>query len=187
MTDLSKLIPLYLEGDALALYLEMSAPDRKDHEIIESKLVKAFTEGAFIAYGKLTKVKWPGESVDAYANNIRRLAGLAGFVGVGAENVVRLAFVHGFPELISIALQQLPHIETKYMSELITAARVLTVNRTDESRGIGAVARSQGANRPEDRKNGKFVGQCFRCRGPHMLRDCRERPKPPVTCYGCGE
>ena len=75
-----------------------------------------------------------GESIDAYANNIWRLAMWMEFIGRSAEKIVKLAFVHGFLGQISIALQQLLQVETKKMSKLIMAARVLSVNRTEESR-----------------------------------------------------
>ncbi|KAG1683689.1 putative uncharacterized transposon-derived protein F52C9.6 [Nymphon striatum] len=79
--DLASFLPLYLEGDALALYLEMSEAEQVDADSIEQRLKEAFTDGPFVAYGKLCKVKWTGEQVDVYANGIRRLAGLAGFSG----------------------------------------------------------------------------------------------------------
>ena len=50
-------------------------------------------------------MKWTGEPVDVYANEVRRLAGLAGFSGDGLERIVKLTFVNGFPDNISIELQ----------------------------------------------------------------------------------
>ena len=64
---------------------------------------------------------------------------------------------------------------------------VLTVHRTEESWSIGAVAQSQINSRSGKKLSGRFTGQCFRCGGLHMLKDCKEWPKPPVTCYRCGE
>lgn len=71
ITDLASLIPLYLEGDALALYMEMHETEMTDAEMIESMLLKAFMDGPFVAYGKLIKSKWTGESIDVHAKNIR--------------------------------------------------------------------------------------------------------------------
>ena len=51
--DLVTFIPLFLHGDALALYLEMSNEDQVQVEQIEMRLVMAFTEGPFEAYEKL--------------------------------------------------------------------------------------------------------------------------------------
>ena len=58
-----------------------------------------------MAYRKLTMVRWAGERVDVYANKIRQLAGLAGFEGAGLERFMKLAFIRGFPNTISIELQ----------------------------------------------------------------------------------
>lgn len=82
ITDLASFIPLYLESDALALYLELSEEDQASAEKIQ-KLKVAFTDDAFSAFGKLVQMKWTGEPVDVYANEIRRLAGLARFDKVG--------------------------------------------------------------------------------------------------------
>ena len=51
--DLASFIPLFLHGDALALYLEMSNEDQVWAEQIEMRLVAAFTERPFEAYEKL--------------------------------------------------------------------------------------------------------------------------------------
>merc|ERR1712035_215286 len=80
--DLANFIPLYLEGDALALYLEMSEEDQTDVKKIDNRLKEAFAQGRFEAYRKLMGLRWTGEQVDVYANEIR-LAGLAGWKGEG--------------------------------------------------------------------------------------------------------
>lgn len=177
ISDLASFIPLYLEGDALALYLEMSDDDQSDSDKIVARLREAFTDGAFVAYAKLVKVKWTGQPVDVYANDIRRLAGLAGFAGVGLENVVRMTFVNGLPDTVSIALQQVSGVLTKPVSELITVARVLCKSKDNEGyRPIVAVA-------TKDRPSGSrgFKGKCFRCGGPHLIKDCEEK----VKCFKC--
>ena len=54
MQDLASFIPLFLHGDALALYHEMSNEDQVRAEQIEMRrLVMAFNEGPFEAYEKL--------------------------------------------------------------------------------------------------------------------------------------
>ena len=73
--DVASLLPLYLEGDALALYMEMEEDDQKQIEQIEARLKEAFTDDAFAAYRKVTMIRWAGEYVDVYANKIRQLVG----------------------------------------------------------------------------------------------------------------
>ena len=69
--DLASFISLFLHGDALALYLEMSNEDQAWAEQIEMRLMTAFTEGPFEAYEKLQRFMWTGVSVDVNANTIK--------------------------------------------------------------------------------------------------------------------
>ena len=194
VTDLASFLPLYLEGDALALYLEMSETDQTDAEKIEERLKQAFSQGMFVAYGRLKSLRWTGETVDVFANEIRRLSVLAGWKGDGLETAVKLAFVTGFPDRISVALQQVQNVESVGMSDLIAQARILTSVGSSDCPEVGAVAagieeKSSGQARVESEgKKGEmrgFKGRCYRCKGPHMQRDCKE-PKPPITCFRCG-
>ena len=79
VNDVVSLLPLYLKGDELALYMEMEEDDQKQIEQIEVQLKEAFTDDAFTAYRKVSMIKWAGECVDVYTNKIRQLVGLAGF------------------------------------------------------------------------------------------------------------
>ena len=104
--DEAKFLPLYLEDHALAIYLEMDETDRKDPAKIKNHLKEAFCDGPFVAYAKLSSMKWGGEEVDVYANEIRRLAGLARFEGPPLEHIVKLTFINGLPDYMSVQLQQ---------------------------------------------------------------------------------
>ena len=188
--ELHNFIPLYLEDSALAVYLGMKEEDRESAEKIEERLVEVYTDGPFIAYNKLTSFKWTGESVDTYANELRRLAGLAGFEGKALELVVKLSFVSGFPDSIGVELQQITGIKNMAMSTLIPRARILASCRSSmPSAGVAASKVKRGGGRITGGRNetegAGFRGKCFRCDGPHMARNCPE--KKPVTCYSCGE
>ena len=104
--EIVTLIPMYLEGYALAVYFEMGERDQSDAESIEKGLKTAFSEYSFEAYKKLRRVAWTGESVDVYAVEIRRLAGLVGYVGQGLEKTVKIACVSSFPDCNSMELQR---------------------------------------------------------------------------------
>lgn len=206
--DLASFIPLYLEGDALALYLEMKECDQLEAKKIESRLKSAFSQGTFEAYGRLRRLQWTGEQVDVFANEIRRLAGLAGWKGEGLERAVKLAFVAGFPDRISMELQQVKDVETVNMSELIARARVLASGgHSGGGQEVVAVAtggplskqvrqqapqQSQWVSSLQDQQwskrggTGSFKGRCFNCGGPHMARECKE-PRPAIICYRCGK
>ena len=198
ISDLASFIPLYLEGDALSVYLEMGESEQGDSEKIEAKLREVFTDGPFVAYRKLMLIKWAGDPVDVYANEIRRLAGLAGFTGSALETIVKLAFVSGFPDSIGVELQQVEGVMGLPMSDILSRARVLCANRD-----IGVVAMAsrvgQGGFSGSERgcaeffgseigesTVGRFEGRCFRCGGPHMARVCNVREGEGFMCYRCG-
>ena len=61
------LIPMYLKGNALVVYVEIGKKDQADAEGIEKILKMAFSEGVFEAYNKLRTVTWTREPVDIYA------------------------------------------------------------------------------------------------------------------------
>ena len=62
------------------------------------------------------------EAVEVYTSNIRRLVELAGFEGSDQDQIVKLTYVNGFSESISVALKQLSNVKT-----LETAKRILEV------------------------------------------------------------
>ena len=197
--DLAEFLPLYLDGNALAIYLELTDDEQGSIDLIEKKLKEAFTDGPFVAYSKLIKMKWTGEPVDVFANEIRRLAGLAEFEGEALEKIVKLSFVNSFPESISVELQQITGLQKMTMSDVLSRARILTAHKS-QGGTVSAVAsvppkivqnhryhpkESRIEYRTKESNVAGFKGKCFRCDGPHMARYCTE--KRTITCYKCGE
>ena len=82
-----------------------------------------------MSYNKLSRISWAGQTVDVNANEMRRLASLSDFAGEGLESAVSLAFANGFPENVSVALQQLPNVAGTDMDKLISKVQVLSVNQ----------------------------------------------------------
>ena len=174
--DEAKFLPLYLEGHALAIYLEMDETERRDPATIKNRLKEVFCNGPFVAYAKLTSMKWGGEEVDVYANEIRRLAGLARLEGPFLEHIVKLTFINGLPDYISVQLQQVGGILDSLLAEILTKAWVLTAHKAT-SGAVAAVATDWRPSRREGRErasktlppgSGGFRGKCFECGGaPH--------------------
>ena len=160
ITDLSVFIPLFLEGDALAIYLELSSSEQPSADQIEARLKEAFTDGPFETYGKLVHMKWAGEPVDVYANEVRKLAGLAGFSGEGLDRIVKLTFVNGFPDNISMELQQMANILTVSMSEILVRARILAPGKTLTVTATAIKVKEGLGTRSGESQS--FKGQCYR-------------------------
>ena len=182
--DVASLLPLYLERDAPALYMEMKEEDQMDISQIEARLKEAYTDGAFTAYRKLTMVRWAGEHVDVYANKIRQLVGLAGFEGAGVEKFTNLAFATGFPNAILIELQQAPNIESLAMGDLLARARLWTTG--DQSQNAAAAVSSLRSGIAPAAKSSSISNVvCHRCNSKrHIAKDCRKRW---TGCFQCGE
>ena len=118
---------------------------------------------------------------------------MSSFAGEGLETAVKLAFVNGFPEDVSVALQQLPNVPGTVIDELISKVQVLTVNRAT---GFGAVAVKEKAGEEWQcpfggsgmqsscrSKKKAFRGKCFKCQSPLLVRD----RKADMTYYCCGK
>lgn len=189
VSDVASFLPLFLEDAALALFLQMSDDDQKDIEKIKSKLVGAFSDSAHVAYAKMVQKKWSGENIDVYANEISRLAGLAGFEGESLERLVKLNFVSGLPDSVSVELQQVQGLLDQSIGDIIERARILTSN-IGKCNVIASVKLSgSGYSNDEsssgsNSRSGGFKGKCFRCEGPHMARVCPEKNKQ-IICYKC--
>ena len=195
--DEAKFLPLYLESHALATYLEMDETERKDPAKIKNRLTEAFCDGPFVAHAKLSSMKWGGGEVDVYANEIRRLAGLARFEGPSLEHIVKLTS--------SVQPQQVGGILDSSLAEILTKARVLTAHKAT-SGAVAAVATNWRPSRQEERErasqtpppgrervsktpppgSGGFRVKCFECGGPHMARYCMVKTPRAIRCYRCG-
>ena len=79
--DEAKFLPLFLEGHALAIYLEMGETDRKDPAKIKNRLREAFCDGLFVAHAKLSSMKWGGEEVDVLPMRLGGWLGLRDLKG----------------------------------------------------------------------------------------------------------
>ena len=195
--QLENFMPLYLEGDALALYLQLSEQEQANADLIEAKLLEAFTDSPFVAFRKLSSKRWDGEQVDVFANELMRLGGLAGFCGEALEKMVKLTFVNGFPDNVSCELQQTPNVMSVGMSELISRARILVHCRISDS--VTAIAvdsnRETGnSNKIRRASKGQLEASrlekgCFKCGGPHLMRNCHVNGGCPqqreIICFRC--
>lgn len=123
---------LYLEGDALQLYLEMDEEQQTNTDLIKVRLKEAFfSDGAFSGYGKLKLVRWAEERVNVYTNKIQ------------LKTAIKLTFVAGF--LNGIATNTGHRKLT--MGDLLTWARVLTRDTAEDTVGATQLSRSELCSR----------------------------------------
>ena len=182
------LIPLYLEGEAFKTYRQLEPSKREDAGEIKAALKKAYADGPSQAFAQLCKLTWTGQSVESYVNQIRRLVNLSMLEeeSKDAEHVVRLAFVNGFPDSVRSGLLAVDMWYKTPVGRLVERARDLVTSTHPVAAGkeVVSVAKGGGAvrktNEGEAQRRGA-AGPCFRCKGPHFIRDCKE----PKTCYRC--
>ena len=66
--DVAKLVPLYLEGGALSLYLELDDSKKSDFDKLSAELLKAYSDSQVVSFSKLKAVKWTGEAVEVQSS-----------------------------------------------------------------------------------------------------------------------
>ena len=181
------LIPLYLEGEAFKTYMELEPNKKADAEEIKAALKKAYADGPSQAFAKLCALTWTGQSVESFVNQIRRLVNLSMLEveNKNAEHVVRLTFVNGFPDPIRADLLAVDMWYKAPVGRLVERARDLVSSNQPVAREVASVAQGGGAMRKVKEGEGAqrrgVAGPCYRCKGPHFIRDCKE----PKTCYRC--
>ena len=179
--DVAKLVPLYLEGGALALYLELDDSKRNDFRCLSQELLRAYSDSQIVSFSKLRALQWAGEPVEVFANNIRKLARGSGLTGEGLEQVVKLSLITGFPDSISVELQQATGVDNMSVSDVLSRARVLANNTKIGSMAAPAVG-GQGGQKGDAKREPL---KCYDCGGPHIARYCPERKKDS-GCWKCG-
>ena len=175
------LIPLYLEGTAFTVYDQLEDHMKDDEAAIKKALRDAFGQNKFSAYDSLRQRSWtPGEPVDAYLADLRRLAALA---EIESDELIRCAFVCGLPADVSSQLRAGVRILDADLHTIVEQARVLMDERTQ---GAFAAARPRDIQRTTERNYVKPRGRptCSRCGGDHQFRFCKLKS---VVCWCCDQ
>lgn len=173
--DEAAFIPLYLEGTAFTVYDQMDKRLQDDAYAIKKLLREAFGQNKYSAFDSFRQRSWrPGESVDAFLSDLRRLTGLS---GVESDDLLRCAFVCGLPEDVSSQLRASSRINEAELTEVLEVARVLMDERIQ-----GAFVAAQGAR---VRDSGQKTIKCFECGGNHPARFCKR--KSAIICWRCEE
>ena len=199
LDKLENVIPLFLEGSAYSLYVELSKTDKRSVDAIKRKLVDAYGLNPYVAYEQFIRRVWSSEPVDVYLTDLRRLARLA---DVSCDKLIRKAFVVGLPASVSRELRASSRINELSLPELVDRARVLLAELPAIDKSIGAVGVGRPGKAEHSSVGSKFSTRvsvvesepragkakpmrCFRCGGPHMMRYCPDKPK--FECWTCGK
>ena len=139
ITRLEAVLPLRLTGGAFAVYQQLTAEDKADSGKIKFALKTAFAVDAFTAYELFVARRLqPGETVDVYLAELRRLA--VPFGGLPEKALVS-AFVAGLPDGAKQLLRVGSRMDDLPLTHILARARAIL---KDES-GVAAVATPAGA------------------------------------------
>lgn len=180
--DLQTVLPLFLSGGAFAVYDGLSENVKSDYGALTNALSQAFSANCFQAYAEFTARRLlPGESLDVYASDLKRLAKLVDpFV---SDDWIKSAVVHGLPADTQNQLKAACCLQSMELSDVMARARNLLGS---ESSNFGVVAKSNGYN--AIRQGPKR--RCFICnKEGHLASSCplKKGEVSNVTCYRCGE
>ena len=109
--------------------------------------------------------------------------------GEEGEQLVKLAFITGFPDSISIELQQIQGVDSMSVGEIIPRARILAGNVSGRSGGVAAPVVGQGgpgSSGGSSGGTGKGPVKCFLCRGPHLVKNYPDRQRELIKSFKCG-
>lgn len=193
ISDVSQVIPLFLEGPAFAVFKQLDSATKKDAGLLETALLSAFAMNAFQAYDELRVRGWrDNEPVDVFLAELQRLASLA---DIKDDNLLKCAFVVGLPMAVSAQLRASAQISKLTLSGLVQHARILMTEFTNVGGSVaaaGRIARGGDASmrggqaqsvssgdwsfkQRQDRRRGREI-ICFFCGlGGHIARLCPKR------------
>ena len=169
-------LPMFLGGQALDVYLQLSEGQKADYGKVSDALRLAFAPNPFSAYEELRQRTYHlGESVDAFMADLKRLLTLAGSADPSAQ-LLKSAFVTGLPQEVRRQLVTMADVSKLSVGELMSRARA-ALSVLSENGMACATGRGQNVN---------MVIRCFKCnKVGHRAFECRSKGLP--RCYACQE
>lgn len=192
-----------LDGNAARFHRRMMFGDANQWEVVKAALTVKYAMPRQEAWRKFTELQLEsGESLDSYLDCLERLAGRCGINPT--DMAFRLKFYEGLPTSVYEAAVarddaysgDFDTIVSKVQDSLSAQKVAAGRSRRNSSRSASLTASGQQA--------GSSKITCYRCGGPHRVKDCRQKQgSTPVTkrkpmkasttdksgsnCFACGE
>ena len=121
--DLTLVLPARLTSGAFAVWLQMPEDRRRSAEAVRDALYDAFAMDALAAYDAYASRRLqPGESVDVYLADLRRLATLYGGV---PDRALACAFIAGLPDAVRSTIRAGTRAEALELASILARARAV--------------------------------------------------------------
>ena len=179
-SDVMRVLPLKLKGDAFTVYAQLPARDRTSLQAVKDALCSVFAPDAIGAYEEFVARRLkPGEAVDIFLADLRRLSSLFGGV---SERTLVCSFISGLPFHAREAVSGGCRVQDLTVDSVLTKARRAV--RSDQTMAAAAVGgrrtRSQStsdeATAATSGGNRRATRRCWICRDPnHLASRCPRR------------
>ena len=195
-------LPTLLEGEALAIWLELSTEQKADYAVAKEHLITKMAPTEFVSLEEFHSRKMrPGEAIAPYLYDLKRLLqqAMPELEANASKSLLLHQFLSGLPASISRQLRATG--DTKELDAVVQRAKVLMAVSEQEQAAAMTVApqspcevddlktqitelTEQVAALTARQKNGG-PKRCFYCNKlGHTQRSCPERPTSQ-RCYIC--
>ena len=201
-------LPTLLEGEALAVWLELSEAEQADYKVIKEKLIAKLRPAGFVLLDEFHARKLrPDESPSLFRHELKKLLERA-MPGVDTATRDRLLihqFLLGLP--IGISRQLRATGETTKLDAVVNRARLLMTLEEQEHNHTVAISNEPRQNEVQELReevaklteqvialttaDSRRTQRCFSCnRQGHTQRECPDRRRQArrnLQCWQCGQ
>lgn len=198
-------MPTLLEGEALAVYLDLSEDEKKDYKVARQKLIDRLGPMKFTSLDEFHARKLhPGESLSVFLHTLKRMLTQAMPESDAAtrQQLLRHQFLSGLPSPVSKQLRAAGTVDdldaivqrAKLLMTLEqTSEKAASVDKVDLDSAIGQLQQQIAALTDQvaalsSKRNPAISSEsgarrCFRCRQlGHIQRNCPQA----LRCFTCG-
>eukprot|EP00731_Ephydatia_muelleri_P010647 Em0005g1233a len=197
-------LPTLLDGEALAVWLELDEDEQKDYKGAKQKIVDVLMPTEFVTLDRFHNRRLlPGEALSVFVHDLKKLLSHAmpGIEANAKDQLLLHQLMAGLPT--SITKQLRASGEIKNFNDTVQRARLLL--SIEEQHSVVAVGSSgQGVQELEQRLGAQIealseqvaalarpteVKKCFYCKeAGHLQRNCPKCRQPEQRkCYRCGK
>ena len=207
-------LPTLLEGEALAVWLELSEEQQADYETAKKEISATLIPMEFVSLDEFhRRALRPGEALAMFVHELKKLLdqSMPGLETRAHEQLLLHQFLSGLPEMVSRQLRATG--EVKELDTAITRARlIMAVDDSGRSAAVkekssevdtlkeqiaqlteqvAALSTTPTRRTPKEQQRHQAPRRCFNCNQTgHLMRDCRNRLRRfPDTrrCFNCNQ